>query len=95
MPMPEEDDNISECFETHKDEKYTLDDQKIKRDFIDLVSKSLNIKSHAKNNLWGHIPQYKLFANKLSLFLREISFGEQKFFIDKFLPDLKYHHLHF
>ena len=51
MPIPEDDDNISENFEPYKDEKFTLEEQNIEGDYINLVGKSLDIGSHARNGL--------------------------------------------
>ena len=60
-----EDDNASEYFGSHKDEKYTLDKQDIKRNDKDLVGQSLDTRSRVRNGLSGDIPQAGLFVSEL------------------------------
>lgn len=55
----------------------------MKRDYRDLVGKTLDTESYAKNGLSKHIFQARFFANKLSSFLREVRFGKQEFSADK------------
>lgn len=74
--MPKKDNNILEYFEFNKNEKYILDKQDIGIFFRDLVSKSLDTKSHAKDKLSGRILQDKLFASEVLLSLRKIKFNE-------------------
>ena len=57
-----------------------------------MVSKDLDIGTCAKDGLSRCTLQDRLFANKLSLFLRKIRFNEQEFLSDKSVSDVKYHH---
>lgn len=50
MPIPEKDDNISKNFEPYKNKKSILEDNYIEKDYRDLVSKSLNIKSYIRDS---------------------------------------------
>ena len=54
--MPGENDNTSEYFGPHKDQKYILNEQDIKRDHRSLMSKNLDNGSHAKDGLPGYTP---------------------------------------
>ena len=76
MPMPGKDNNLSEYIGPHKDKEYTLDAQNIEGDYRNLVGKSLNTKSRARDSLSEHTFQAKLFASELSSPLREVKFGE-------------------
>lgn len=51
MSMPGKNDSASEYFRPYEDNKYTLNKQNIEKDHRNLVSKSLDLKSHTKNNL--------------------------------------------
>lgn len=57
--------NVLGYFEPHKNEKYILDKQDIKKDHKNLISKNLDTKSHAKNNLLEYNPQNKFFSSEL------------------------------
>lgn len=39
MPMPRKDDNILKYFEPYENKRYTIDEQDIKKDYKDLISK--------------------------------------------------------
>lgn len=75
MLMPGENDNISEYYEPHKDEEYRIDKQDIEGDYKDLVGKSLDFGSYAKDSLSERTPQNRLFASESSLSLRKIKFS--------------------
>ena len=90
MLMPKEDNNILEYFGLFKDEKYKLDEQDIEKYYRDLIGKSWNIWSFAKDTLSKHISQDDILASKLSLFLREVKFGKQEFPANKPVLDIKY-----
>lgn len=51
MLISRENDNTVEYLGLHKNEKYILDEQDIKEDYRDLVGKSLDLGSCAKNSL--------------------------------------------
>ena len=90
--MPGEDDNALENIGPHEDEKFILKEQKIQGDHRDLVGKSLDIRSCARDGLSGHTPQAGLLTNESSLSLKEVRFSEQKFPAGKPVSDIKYHH---
>ena len=50
-PMPGEDDNALENFGPYKNEESTLKEQKMERDYRDLVCKSLDTGSRARDGL--------------------------------------------
>lgn len=56
IPMPRKDDNALKNFGVYEDKKSTLKKQDIKRDCKDLVGKSSNTESYAKDNLLGCTP---------------------------------------
>ena len=74
MPISGEDNNISENFRPHEDEKFTLERQEIERDHINLVSKSLDIKSYIRDGLSGYTPQDRFLVSKSLSFLRKVRF---------------------
>ena len=57
-----------------------------------MVGKRSDLRSYARNSLSRHTPQNGLFANKLSLSLKDIKFNKQKFLTCKLVSDIKYHH---
>ena len=73
MSMPGEDDNVSHNFAPYKVEKSTPKAQDIEGDYRDLIGKSSDIRSCARV---GYTPQNWLLGSELSLFLREVRFGE-------------------
>ena len=93
MVMPREDDNTSEYYELHEDEKYILDKQDIEKDNKNLVGKSSDIRSRVRDSLSGCTPQNGLLTSELSLSLKEVKFGKQEFLASKPVSDIKYHHL--
>ena len=66
MPIPEEDDNASENFGLHKDEKFILKAKNIEGHHTNLASKSFDIKSYIRDGLSGCTPQDRLFVSELS-----------------------------
>ena len=47
-------DDASENFGPHKNEKFTIDKQKMEKDYKDLVGKSSDIGSRTRDGLSGH-----------------------------------------
>ena len=92
--IPREENNISENFGLHEDEKLTLEEQDIEKNHKNMVGKSLDIGSHTRDGLSGHTPQDGLFAREFSSSLREIRLRKQIFPVSKPLSDIKYHHLY-
>ena len=76
MPIPRENNNASENFKPHEDEKSTLEEQNIEGDHTNLVSENSDIGSYTRNGLSGHTPQDWLLASELSSSLREVKFSE-------------------
>lgn len=91
MSILGKDDNAWENVELYKDDK--SEEQDIKRDYRNLVSKSLDIRSCIKDGLSRHTLHNKLFICKLSTFWREVTFGEQVFPTGKLILDIKYPYL--
>lgn len=85
-------ENISENFGFYKNEKSLLEEQDIEKDHRNLIGKRLDIENYAFNSLSEYISQDKLFASELLLFLRDVRFSKQEFFIDISVSDIKYHH---
>lgn len=90
--MPKEDNNAIENFGSQEDEKSILEEQKIEKDHKNLIGKSLNTESHAKNGLLRRTFQNKLLASELSLFFGEVKFNKQQFSVSKHVSDIKYHY---
>ena len=90
--MPGEDDDASENFGSHEDEKSTLKKQEMERDQRDFVGKSSNIGSYTRDGVSRHTLQAGLLANELSSSLREVKFSEQEFSAGKLVSDIKYYH---
>lgn len=93
MLIPGEDDNTLENFGPNKNYKSTLKKQNIEKDYRNLIEKSLDTRNHVKNGLSGYTYQDRLFTYELSLFLKEIKFSKQKFFIGKPISNIKYPYL--
>ena len=74
MPIPGEDDNISENHWLHENNK--SEEQDIEGDHRNLVGESSDTKSRARDDLSGFTPQDSFFANELSVSLRETRFSE-------------------
>lgn len=91
--MPRENDDASENSWLYEDEESILEKQNIKRDYRDLVSKSLNTGSSARDGLLRRIFSDRLYTSELSSFLIEVSFSEQEFPTNKPILNIKYHHL--
>lgn len=90
--MLEENDDISDNFGPHKDEKSTLKEQDIEEDDENLVDESSNTKNCIKDDLSGCIPQNGLLTSELSSSLREISFYKPEFPAAKPVLDIKYYY---
>ena len=89
--MWEKDDNALEYLGPYKDKKYTRNKQYIKKDYKDLIRKSSDTKSRAKDSLSEYTSKIS-FANESSLFLKEIRFDKQKFFANKLVLGIKYYY---
>ena len=76
MLMSGEDDDVSENFVPHKDEKSTLKEQEMEGDYRDLVGKSSDTGSRARDGLSRHTSQAWLLASESSSSLREVRFSE-------------------
>ena len=74
--MPGKDNYASEIFGPHEDEKSILEEQEIERDHRNLVGKSSDTRSDARDGLLRHAPQAELLTSESSSFLREIRFSE-------------------
>lgn len=95
MSMLKEYDNASNNFWLHVDEESILKKQNLKKDNRDLVDKSLEVRSCAKDSLSGHTSQDELFACELLLFLIEVVFSKQEFLTYKPILDIKYYYADF
>lgn len=51
MLIPKKDCNISENFRSYEDKKFTLEEQNIKKDHINLISENLDTESYRNNGL--------------------------------------------
>lgn len=87
--------NTSDNYGPHLDEILILEEWNIERDHRNLVDKSLDIESCARDSLLECIPQDEFLASELSSLLREIWFNEQEFPINKLISDIKYNYLGF
>lgn len=56
MPISRKDDNLSDNFRPHVDKKSVLEGPEIEADNIDLIGKSLDTGSHAKDMLSRRTP---------------------------------------
>ena len=72
MPILGKDNNTSENFWLYKNKESILKEQDIEKKYKNLIGKSSDIGSGAKNSLSRHIPQNELFASESSLFLKKI-----------------------
>ena len=82
-------------FGSHEDEKLTLEEQDIEKDYRNLGGKSLDIESHAKDGLAGRTPQAGLFGSESSSSLREVRFSDEEFAADILIFNIKYNHPRF
>ena len=78
-PILGEEDNVSKNFGLHKDEESILEQQDIQRDHTNLVKKSSDTRSRARDNLSGLTPHKRLFTSESLSFLKKIRFSEQEF----------------
>ena len=76
MLIFKEDGSLLENIEPFIDKKSALKRFKIETDNINLIGKSLNIKSYIKNMLLRYTCQNKLLGNKLSSFFKQIRFSK-------------------
>lgn len=68
ISMLEKDDNASKNFVSYQNEKFILKEKNIDEDDRNLINKSLNTKSRAKNSMLRCTSQNMIFAGKLSSF---------------------------
>ena len=92
MSMLEEDNNISDNFGLYKDEKFISEAQNIERNHRDLVSKSSDTRSHARNKLLECTFQDGLLRSKSSSSLIEVKFSKQDIPTSIPISNIKYHH---
>ena len=92
MSMPGEDNDVTENFRLYENEESKLKKQEMERDQRDLVGKSLDTRSNARDGLSELSFQAGLFASKSSLSLKEVRFSKQEFSTGKPISDIKYHH---
>ncbi len=88
--IPGEGDNVSGNFEPHEDEESILEEQEIERDHRNLVGKSSDTGSHARDGLLRRTLQARLLRNESSLSLREFRFSNQKFATSIPISNIKY-----
>lgn len=91
MPIPGEDDNVSENFGSYKDDK--LEKQDIEGDHRNLVGENLNTGSYVRDSLSECLFQDAILASELSVSSRKFRLNKQEFPIGKFVLDIKYFYL--
>lgn len=89
------DDNLSDNFRLHKDEKFALERPDIEKDNIYLVSKSLDTEKYPRNIFLGYIPLNGLFESESLSFLEDIRFSNSEFAVDIPVSNIKYNPLRF
>lgn len=92
MLIVREDDNLSDNFRSHKDQKPALKELDIEKNNIDLVSKSLDTESLAKDMLSDRVSQDRLLKSELSPALKEVRFNDLKFAVSILISNIKYNH---
>lgn len=95
IPILRKDNNTSDNYRPYLDTKSIHDKQDIRRDHRDLVSKSLDTSSYARNSVLECCRQDRLLTSELSLFLIGVRWSEKDFLTGKSLSDIKYYHLGF
>lgn len=85
--------NISNNFEPYKYKKLALKEQNIETDNINLLDENLNIGNCVKNMLSKRTLQNGLLKNRLSSFLKELKFSNQKFSTSISISNIKYNYL--
>ncbi len=70
------DDNALGNFVPYEDEKSTLEEQDIERDHRNLIGKSSDTESRARDGLSRRTPQAELLESELSSSLREVRFSD-------------------
>lgn len=76
MAIVGEDDNLSNNFGLYRYKKLAQERSDIRKDNIDLVSKSSDTKNYVRVMSLVYIPQDGLGENDLSLSLREVRFSD-------------------
>ena len=89
MPMPGEDNNLSDNFRPYKDERSIPKVQDIEKDHKNLIDKSSDTKSHARAE---PTPQDELLGSESSSSLREVRFSEQEFPAGTPVSNINYNH---
>lgn len=92
MQIPDDNNNVLDKLRPHEDEKSILKEQDIEDNPKDLVGKSLDVKSQAKDMISGCTPQNQLFKSKLLSSLREIRFTIKEFSTDTLVSNIKYYY---
>lgn len=92
--MLKEDDNALDSFWYYKEENFILSNKKqdIEEDYIDLVSKRLDIRN-VKNMFLRHTTSNQLLTNELLLFLIEFRFSKYEFPIVISISDINHNYL--
>lgn len=93
MPIVGEDNNLSNNLKSYRDKEPALERPNIEKDGIDLVSKSLDTRSHTKDILLGHTSEDALLESDLLSFQREVRFNNQEFTINTIISNIKYNYL--
>ncbi len=91
-PIPGENENTSDNFGLHEDEKSILEEQDIEGDHRYSVGESLDTRSHARDGLSGRTSQDGFLASESSSSLREVRFSEQEFPAGISVSDIKNYH---
>ena len=89
MPMPGEDDNISDNFGPYEEEEFIPEVQDMEEDYRDLVGKSSDTGSYARAE---HTFQDGLLRSESSSSLKEARFSEQEFSTGILVSNIKYDH---
>lgn len=68
-------------FKLHKDENYILKEQNIKKNYKNLVNKSLNIRSYARDGFLKYTFQNKFFKVSYYYFLKKLGLQNKSFLL--------------
>lgn len=92
MLIPNEDNNIPDKLRSHKDEESILKERDIEDNSEDLVGKSVNAESQAKNMMSEYTPQNRLLRSELLLSFREVRFTVKEYAIGILVSNIKYYY---
>lgn len=88
-----EEDNLSDNFGPHLDEKSALERPDIEKNDIDLVDKSVDTRSRIREILSERIPHDGLLGSESFSSLRDVRFSKQEFTAGTPVSNIKYNHL--